>query len=1333
MKKALVLFVATVIGGLAFSKPITVDQARQVAVNFWNATTQYAENGISFHSLTEANFQEISAELGVSGMYVFNALDNSGFVIVAGDDAVVPVLGYSTSNGIVGHTAMPANLRGWLDHYTEEIEAVQNANEEADEETAEMWNELISGNVLAKNSGRKVVSALIQTKWNQYAPYNDLCPLDGEQHSDAGSVATAMAQVMKYWGCPTTGTGSHSYSCTSTSPTQTLSVNFANTTYDWNNMPVGGGTSANSWNSTQKTAVATLIYHCGVSVDMDYRSEGSSAFMSDITIALRNYFGYAHGIQYKQKSYYSDNNWTTLLKNELDAGRPMIYGGHSSGGAGGHCFVCDGYDASSRFHFNWGWNGQADGYFALSSLTPNDGNSNQEFSYYQEAIIGISTIYTVTAESADTSMGNVTGGGSYTCNSAVTITANPNYGYHFSHWQDGNTDNPRTITLTNNASFTAYFEANQYVVTCETDDADMGNVEGGGTANYLSSLTISATANYGYHFDHWNDGNTNNPRNITVTGNANFTAYFTPNQYVISVYSGNSSQGSASGGGNFEYLSTHTIAATANTGYHFAQWNDGNTDNPRTITVTGEASYTAQFAANQYYVSIIPDNTSHGYTSGSGTYNYLQTATISATANTGYYFLHWSDGNTTNPRYFTVTGATELTAYFAVSLPVSIVCTGSGSGQVQNRTQNTGNRCGQTDYYSSGFFASYDFLPDEESELTHLYVNNVDRINNVTTYNSGTSYYFGFTVNSATSYTINAVFDHKNPVSIVCTGSGSGQVQKHTQNTGNRCGQTDYYSGGFFASYDFLPDVGSELTHLYVNNVDYINNVTTYSTNNSNYFGFTVNSATSYTVNPVFNARTYQIYTTSADATMGYVTGGGSYPAGQTTTITAIPYNGYHFTQWNDGNTSNPRTITVTGNATYTAYFVSTGGGEDPSGDAPSIACVGVDMNNHNVVRWMPREGVSVVRYNIYREGLGGYSIVGYVLYNGAADYSWVDDNSNTASQTYSYKISEVYSNGTESDLSAPHTTMHLQISQGQGNTWNLSWTPYVGFNYDGYRIFRGTTAGSMSLLTALSTSNTTYSDANGSANSYYQIEVVPSSSAKSITVASRSNIASASTPTTYTLTVASANNAMGTATGGGTYQPGAQATITATPLDGYRFTNWSDGSTQASRTITVTGDATYTAYFETGQGGETQRYVITVVSNNPERGTVTGGGIYDEGAVITITAEPFAGYEFVQWHDGNTQDFRAITVTADATYTAYFRVDGSQGIDEVSSEEVKVYAIGREIVIEGAEGNETLVYDVMGRVVHRGCIEGSIRVNATGVYVVKVGELQPRKVVVRR
>lgn len=393
MKKTLLLITAIVVSGLTFAKPVSVDKARQVAVNFWNSTTQYSLDGAFFQSITTPDFQEIAPELGLSGMYVFNTVDNKGFVIVSADDAVIPVLGYSTSNGIVGQTAMPVNLRGWLNHYTEQIEAVQNAHIEATEEVAAMWEELVNGTVSPKANGRKAVSAMISTKWDQTAPYNNLCPQDGSGRSAVGCVATAMAQVMKYWEWPTTGNGSHSY--TSETRHFSCSANFGSTTYDWSNMPVGGGYSANNWNSTQKTAVATLMYHCGVSVEMDYTYQGSGAYTTYAANAFTNYFRYAAGVQYKNRAYYNDNNWKNLIKGEIDAGRPVVYGGAASNGSDGHCFVCDGYDANEKFHFNWGWSGSGDGNFALDAMTPDylgtGGGTLGDFSYYHEAVIGISS------------------------------------------------------------------------------------------------------------------------------------------------------------------------------------------------------------------------------------------------------------------------------------------------------------------------------------------------------------------------------------------------------------------------------------------------------------------------------------------------------------------------------------------------------------------------------------------------------------------------------------------------------------------------------------------------------------------------------------------------------------------------------------------------------------------------------------------------------------------------------------------------------------------------------------------------------------------------------
>jgi len=192
-----------------------------------------------------------------------------------------------------------------------------------------------------------------------------------------------MAQIMKFWSYPTTGSGFHSYNH---SRYGTLSANFGSTTYDWSAMP-NNVTSANN-------AVATLMYHCGVSVDMNYgvsATGGSGAYHTDVVTALKTYFGYSSGVKRELRSSYSQSQWISLLKNELNAGRPIQYAGYGSGG--GHSFVCDGYDNNDFFHFNWGWGGSSDGYFSVNALNPGNlgaGGGSGGFNSNQEIIVGIS-------------------------------------------------------------------------------------------------------------------------------------------------------------------------------------------------------------------------------------------------------------------------------------------------------------------------------------------------------------------------------------------------------------------------------------------------------------------------------------------------------------------------------------------------------------------------------------------------------------------------------------------------------------------------------------------------------------------------------------------------------------------------------------------------------------------------------------------------------------------------------------------------------------------------------------------------------------------------------
>ncbi len=326
-------------------------------------------------------FQATSSDASTTYYYVFNF--TNGFVIVSGDDCVLPILGYSNEKAF-RTTPMVPSMTKWLETYKEQIRfAVVNKLPPTPEITT-AWEEL-KGNTGSINSpsSRNRAAPLIQTTWDQPYPYNELCP----GGSVTGCVATAMAQIMKYWNYPTKGQGFHSFNDNNYG---TLSANFGSTTYQWGNMP-NSITSSNN-------AIATLMYHCGVSVEMEYSPESSGAWVIEASpapeanseYAFKNYFGYDNSLHGIQRENYSDTQWENMLKSELNASRPILYDGFGNGG--GHCFVCDGYDNNNFFHFNWGWSGYYNGYFETAALNPGGtgtGGGTGGYNSGQETVIGI--------------------------------------------------------------------------------------------------------------------------------------------------------------------------------------------------------------------------------------------------------------------------------------------------------------------------------------------------------------------------------------------------------------------------------------------------------------------------------------------------------------------------------------------------------------------------------------------------------------------------------------------------------------------------------------------------------------------------------------------------------------------------------------------------------------------------------------------------------------------------------------------------------------------------------------------------------------------------------
>jgi len=403
-KITLVLFAAFITLNV-FAAPVSVEKAQQVGQSF-------LAKPVTATGVLKANrerpdlklvYTAAAVQIGLGNQLLQNSeqtfvpffifgTENQGFVIVAGDDRAIPILGYS-DDGNFDPNNIPPNMQKWLEGYKAEIRYAIENNIVASARTQAEWQSLQSGGCMnAPSSLAAAVAPLLTTKWDQLPYYNDLCPGSGSNKAVTGCVATAMAQVMKFWNAPTTGTGFHSYN---SSNYGTLTANFGSTNYNWTSMP--NQLTASS-SAAQKTAVATLMYHCGVSVEMNYSAQSSGAYVasaaSPIThcteYALKTYFGYKSTLKGVLKSNYTDANWINLLKIELDAHRPIVYVG--SGNGGGHCFVCDGYDNNNYFHFNWGWSGHCDGYYAMNALNPTEpgtGGGSGTYNTNQHAVIGI--------------------------------------------------------------------------------------------------------------------------------------------------------------------------------------------------------------------------------------------------------------------------------------------------------------------------------------------------------------------------------------------------------------------------------------------------------------------------------------------------------------------------------------------------------------------------------------------------------------------------------------------------------------------------------------------------------------------------------------------------------------------------------------------------------------------------------------------------------------------------------------------------------------------------------------------------------------------------------
>ena len=907
MKKLLILAAWLLLGAGAIAAPVSEQQALKVASRFW------ATLGTS--NFEQPQWDNITARTGLNHMYVFDLHNGNGFVIVAADDVARPILGYSTSNHF-GTKPSPEALY-WLHGMESEIaEAIeQSATPSAD--TKALWSMYGTKSPVLRKT-KEAVAPLVSTQWNQSPLYNALCPVDenaGSGHPPAGCVATAMAQVLKYWNHPVTGTGSHSYN----HPTYGLqTANFGATTYQWDSMP----NQLSYYNTNGEIeAVATLMYHCGVAVDMNYGTNSSGAMTAAngnpnstcAENAMLWYFGYSHSIHTTSRGTMNDAEWALLLKSDIDQQRPILYSGRDY--SGGHAFICDGYDNNNYFHFNWGWGGYCDGYYPLSALNPapggTGGNATYTFNMQQNTIMGITpysgsdSVCTITVVSNDNTMGTVAGGGTYTPGTNITLSATAAEGYRFAYWNDGGSANPRNVYTEHSQTFTAVFQP----VDGDTLRYDNGF--------YLTSFQIDGTPNtWAVRFA------PNTIANGKYLVAASLYNPYDNNSYKVYAYQGGDSIPQQLIDSTFvnyapnawltlPFINTLQVDTTqslwlvaqSDGQYPAASSFYAGTPNSNFIRENGQwlslndynyhysfmlRAITTYVPNTTFAVVANPQADYMGRVEGAGVYANYSDAHLLAHAYEGYRFVGWSDGVLSNPRDVNVTANINLTALYATMDADTL------QSDVDDWIFNYGFDTPQYTHWAVVY------APSEYATHNHVYAVQLF-ITEPGTYNvevnSGSGCYGSITVGQQDPqwYTIPLnmplPLNHTDPLWIDISTSNSAYPIA--------C-----------SSYSGRPD----RSYFYTDN-GYLLSVT----ENGYYCSWKVRALVddepmgSHTLNAVAD-----------DSSHGHVDGSGTYAEGAFVNVLAHAEPGWRFTHWNDDPTYifNPYYFNLTTDLTMTAHYV---------------------------------------------------------------------------------------------------------------------------------------------------------------------------------------------------------------------------------------------------------------------------------------------------------------------------------------------------------------------------------------------------------------------------
>lgn len=393
MKKLLSFFIVSISFFGAFAEEVSVERARQYVkdkvIPVINPVAEIGELTPIYHN-------------DCLVYYICN-LQPEGWALVSATDAVTPLLGYNPTGRYELRPEMD-NINAWMNGYAKDI---KKAVDEKDKPIKE-WAKMDDGSIATRASGSRV-DPLITVNWNQGNPYNKYCPSDANGRAVVGCVAVAMAQAMSVAQYPKRPTGEFSYTHGTYG---TLYINYdEEPAYDWSAIISG---------ANAKDDVAKLLYHCGVSVRMDYSPDGSGTQSSYVPGALKRNFAYPDATTFHSRESY-EGDWEQLVIDELEAGRVVYYSGYDPNKGYGHAFNLDGYDGNSMYHVNWGWGGANNGYFTINGLR--DQKMGMDYTAGHGAVVGIrapsadptDVLLSTTTVSAGLAIGSVVGNVDVVC------------------------------------------------------------------------------------------------------------------------------------------------------------------------------------------------------------------------------------------------------------------------------------------------------------------------------------------------------------------------------------------------------------------------------------------------------------------------------------------------------------------------------------------------------------------------------------------------------------------------------------------------------------------------------------------------------------------------------------------------------------------------------------------------------------------------------------------------------------------------------------------------------------------------------------------------------